>query len=187
MNADTNDRLSMLLGQTGIGNHRAFADLYRMTSSRLFGVALRMLRREDWAEEVLQDCFVSIWHHAADYAADKSAPLTWMTSIVRNRCLDRLQRVHPEITGEAFDVAVDQWEDENVNLLQSLSAAEDAAALSRCLAALERRQRQSIALAYFHGLTHAELASHLREPLGTVKTWIRRGLEKLRGCLKGES
>lgn len=175
--------LAGLLARCALRDQRAFADLYRHTSSKLFGVALRILRRQDWAEEVLQESYVNIWNHAGDYVARKSAPLTWMTSIVRNRCLDWLRRPQFEATGDEYDVAVDAWRDERPGPMESLAASADAAALARCLEQLEARQRQSIMLAFFHGLSHSELAGHLQQPLGTVKTWVRRGLERLKGCL----
>ena len=179
------ERLAGLLGQCALKNQRAFADLYALTSAKLFGVSLRILRRQDWAEEVLQECYVNIWNHAGDYAATKSAPLTWMTSIVRNRCLDWLRRPQSETTGEEYEIAVESWQDDAAGPLAHLMAADEARALSRCLAQLEAKQRQSIVLAFFHGLSHSELASHMKEPLGTVKTWVRRGLERLKGCLSG--
>jgi RNA polymerase sigma-70 factor (ECF subfamily) len=124
-----------------------------------------------------------VWNHAADYAASKSAPMTWMTSIVRNRCLDWLRRPHPESGGEEYDIAAEAWHDEGPGPLEQLVASVEANALARCMGQLESKQRQSIMLAFFHGLSHSELAAHMRQPLGTVKTWVRRGLERLRGCL----
>jgi len=179
------ERLAGLLGQCALGNQRAFADLYTLTSAKLFGVALRIVRRQDWAEEVLQECYVNIWNHAGDYAAARSAPLTWMTSIVRNRSLDWLRRPQSETTGEEYEIAVEIWQDQAPGPMERLVAAGESAALARCLEQLEAKQRQSIALAFFHGLSHSELADHMKEPLGTVKTWVRRGLERLKGCLSG--
>ncbi|HEX9686834.1 MAG TPA: sigma-70 family RNA polymerase sigma factor [Burkholderiales bacterium] len=176
-------RLAGLLAQAGLRNQRAFADLYQLTSAKLFGVALRILRRQDWAEEVLQECYVNIWNHAGEYAVQKSAPLTWMTSIVRNRCLDWLRRPQQEATGDEYDIAVEAWRDDSPGPLESLAASSEAAALARCLRELDAKQRQSIMLAFFHGLSHSELARHMKQPLGTVKTWVRRGLERLKGCL----
>ena len=178
-------RLADLLGQSALKNQRAFGDLYQLTAAKLYGVALRILRRQDWAEEVLQECYVRIWNHAGDYAAAKSAPLTWMTSIVRNRCLDWLRRPQAEATGGEYEIAVEAWRDEAPGPMDSLLAAADAAALARCLEQLEGKQRQSIMLAFFHGLSHSELARHMQQPLGTVKTWVRRGLERLKSCLSG--
>ena len=178
-------RLAALLGQCALSDQRAFAELYRLTSAKLYGVALRILRRQDWAEEVLQECYVSIWNHAGSYAAQRSAPLTWMTSIVRNRCLDWLRRPRQEATGEEYDIAVEAWRDDAPGPMEQLLASSDAAALARCLQQLEGKQRQSIMLAFFNGLSHSEVASHLKQPLGTVKTWVRRGLERLKSCLSG--
>ena len=179
------ERLAGLLAQCALKNQRAFADLYTLTAAKLFGAALRILRRQDWAEEVLQECYVNIWNHAGDYAAARSAPLTWMTSIVRNRALDWLRRPHTETTGEEYDIAVESWQDSAAGPLEQLAAAGDAAQLERCLRQLEAKQRQSIVLAFFHGLSHSELSEHMKEPLGTVKTWVRRGLERLKTCLSG--
>lgn len=176
-------RLAELLAQAALKNQRAFAELYERTAPQLFGVALRILRRRDWAEEVLQECYVNIWNHAGDYAVQKSAPLTWMTSIVRNRSLDWLRRPQREATGEEYDVAVDAWQDDAPGPLEHLVVSGEAAALERCLRQLEPKQRQSIMLAFFHGLSHSELADHMKQPLGTVKTWVRRGLERLKMCL----
>ncbi|HXV12208.1 MAG TPA: sigma-70 family RNA polymerase sigma factor [Burkholderiales bacterium] len=177
-------RLAELLSQSALRNQRAFSELYAVTAPKLFGVALRILRRQDWAEEVLQECYISIWNHAGEYVAARSAPLTWMTSIVRNRCLDWLRRPQQEATGDEYEIALDAWRDESPGPVERLAAAGDAAALARCLGMLEGRQRQSIMLAFFHGLSHSEIASHMKEPLGTVKTWVRRGLERLKGCLQ---
>jgi RNA polymerase sigma-70 factor, ECF subfamily len=177
------ERLAGLLAQCALKNQRAFEDLYTLTSAKLFGAALRILRRQDWAEEVLQECYVNIWNHAGDYAAARSAPLTWMTSIVRNRALDWLRRPHAETTGEEYEIAVETWQDHAPGPMERLAAAGEAAALERCLQQLEAKQRQSIVLAFFHGLSHSELAHHMKEPLGTVKTWVRRGLERLKSCL----
>jgi RNA polymerase sigma-70 factor, ECF subfamily len=173
--------LEQLLGRAALGERGAFQELYRATAPKLFGVALRILRREDWAEEVLQECYVSVWRHAAEYRPGLAAPMTWMTSIVRNRCLDWLRRPNPE---PLDDQALQEIESGNPGPLALLEQGRDSAALARCLRGLESKQRQAIALAFFDGLSHAELAQHLREPLGTVKTWVRRGLARLRACLE---
>jgi RNA polymerase sigma-70 factor, ECF subfamily len=149
----------------------------------LFAVALRILRRRDWAEEVLQESFVSIWRHAEEYSAAKSAAMTWMTSIVRNRALDLLRRPQIEDSDD-YESIVELEPLDAPGPLDALESSHDAARVARCLERLEQRQRQSIVLAFFNGLTHAELAENLKQPLGTVKTWIRRGLQQLKGCLE---
>ncbi len=180
--AGATDPLAALLGACGRGDRQAFSRLYQDSSAKLFGVALRILRREDWAEEVLQDCYVSIWQHAREYHPGLSAPMTWMTSIVRNRCLDRLRKPRLEVSDIDGEM-IDNTTSDGPGPLDMLEQSKDAQALARCLQALEARQRQAIALAFYDGLSHVELASHLRQPLGTVKTWVRRGLLRLKACL----
>lgn len=175
--------LPNLLAACARRDRAAFERLYRETSPKLFGVALRILRREDWAEDVLQECYVRIWDHAQEYRAGLAAPMTWMTSIVRNRCLDWLRRPKLEVIDEEGEL-IEAAESDNPGPLAQLEASAEARALKHCLDALEARQRQAIALAYYDGLSHSELASHLREPLGTVKTWVRRGLLRLKSCLE---
>jgi RNA polymerase sigma-70 factor (ECF subfamily) len=177
------DPLPGLLAACARRDRAAFERLYRATSAKLYGVAVRILRREDWAEEVLQECYVNIWTHAPEYRAGLAAPMTWMTSIVRNRCLDWLRRPHAEVPDED-GAAAEAAQSDAPGPLAELERAKDAQALGRCLGSLEARQRQAIALAFYDGLTHSELASHLREPLGTVKTWVRRGLARLKDCLE---
>lgn len=177
------DPLQELLAACARRDQAAFSRLYQATSAKLYGVAVRILRREDWAEEVLQECYVSIWTHAPDYRPALAAPMTWMTSIVRNRCLDWLRRPRPEVADEDGAV-LESTESDNPGPLAELERAKDAQALARCLQGLEAKQRQAIALAFYDGLSHSELAGHLREPLGTVKTWVRRGLLRLKSCLE---
>lgn len=175
------DRLAELLSRAALRDRAAFAGLYEATRSKLFAVSLRIVRERAVAEEVLQDSFVSIWNHAGDYARAKSAPLTWMTAIVRNRSLDVVRRIREE--PDVDDRLAANLVDESAAPARQAQARAEAHTLERCLAELEAEQRQSIALAFYHGLTHSELAAHLRRPLGTVKTHIRRGLMKLRDCL----
>ena len=172
-----------LLAKCALGDQRAFAQLYQRTAAKLFSVSLRILRRKDWAEEVLQESFVAVWTHAGEYKAFASAPMTWMTSIVRNRALDRLRKPNPE-SSDDYEFAIENWADENPGPMESLLNSSEAKLLANCLQQLTGQQRQTITLAFYHGLTHPELAAHMQQPLGTVKTWIRRGLDKLRNCLE---
>ena len=175
------DRLAGLLARTALGDRAAFAELYQATRSQLFGVSLRIVRERPLAEEVLQDSFVNIWNHASDYARAKSAPVTWMTAIVRNRSLDVVRRTREE--PDVDDALAARLVDESASPVREAQARAEAHTLRECLEELEPEQRQSIALAFFHGLSHSELAGHLRRPLGTVKTHIRRGLLRLRDCI----
>ena len=161
----------------------AFARLYELSSPKLFGVALRIVRREDWAEDVLQECYLKIWNHAPQYREGLAAPMTWMTSIVRNRCLDWLRRPRLEVADED-GALTDSAAGADEGPLALLERSDEASGVVRCLKGLEPKQRQAIMLAFYDGMSHSELAGHLREPLGTVKTWVRRGLLRLKACLE---
>ena len=179
-----NERLAALLSRVGLGDRNAFGDLYESTKSKLFAVSLRIVRERHIAEEVLQDSFVKIWHHAADYAAAKSAPMTWMTAIVRNRSLDIVRRPRVEIADEDDHFALN-LEDERPTPPDQLASKRDELHIVRCMKGLEGDQHHAISLAFFQGLSHSEVADKLGKPLGTVKTHIRRGLQKLKTCLDG--
>lgn len=181
---DTNEDLAALLARCGNGDRAAFAALYDLTKSKLFAVSLRIVRERHIAEEVLQDCFVNIWNNAANYAVVKSAPMTWMTAIVRNRSLDIVRRPLVEVADDDDYFALNM-PDEGPTALEQVDAKREQARIERCMQGLDGDQQQSIVLAFFQGLSHAEIASHLGRPLGTVKTHIRRGLQKLKGCLEG--
>ena len=175
------DRLVQLIARTALRDQAAFAELYEATKAKLFGVSLRIVRERPLAEEVLQDSFVNIWNHAADYAQAKSAPSTWMTAIVRNRSLDVLRK--PREEADVDESLTANLVDEGASPQREAEVRAEAHTLRECLRELDPEQRQSIALAFYHGLSHSELADHLRRPLGTVKTHIRRGLLRLRDCL----
>jgi RNA polymerase sigma-70 factor (ECF subfamily) len=185
--ADRNTELGALLSRTALADQAAFASLYRQTSAQLFAVALRIIRDRGTAEEVLQEAYVSVWNNAGRYDAAKSQPLTWLASIVRHRCLDLVRRraldtvtlTRDDGDDEEFDIA-----DEGPTPVELLLQGAAARSVRDCVNALESAQKQAIALAFYQGLTHAELARHLGQPLGTVKSWIRRGLEHLRRCLE---
>jgi RNA polymerase sigma factor (sigma-70 family) len=185
--ADRSARLAQLLARTALSDQVAFAELYRLTSSHLYAVALRILRERALAEDILQEAFVSAWKHAGAFSAAKAQPQTWLTSIVRNRCLDELRRRKPETVPMTRDD--DEHEMEfaagGPTPVEMLLAGADAHQVRQCIDALAGDQKQAIALAFFQGLSHDELARHLRQPLGTVKSWVRRGLERLKKCLEG--
>jgi RNA polymerase sigma-70 factor, ECF subfamily len=179
--------LADLLARTALADQAAFAELYRRTSPHLYALAVRILREPAAAEEVLQEAFVSIWHNAGRYAADLSQPQTWLASIVRNRCLDRLRRRDLDrvsLTRDDDEETEIELPADGASPVELLIAGAEAASVRDCVQALEGGQKQAIALAFFQGLSHAELARALREPLGTVKSWVRRGLARLKQCLE---
>jgi len=184
--AARNARLAALMTKVALGNQAAFADLYAQTSPHLYGVAVRILRDGAAAEEILQEAFVSVWHHAGSYDAAKSQPSTWLAAIVRNRCLDQLRRRELDtvtMTTDDDDGKEFELPSGDPTPVEMLLAGAQAQSVRDCVDTLDAGPKQAIALAFYQGLSHAELAAHLRQPLGTVKSWVRRGLEKLKGCL----
>lgn len=183
--------LAQWLSRAGLGDRAAFEQLYRRSSPHLFAVILRINRDRAQAEDILQEVFVNVWRAAAGFDAAQSQPMTWLTSIARNRAIDSLRRAsaQPRLYGnpanedEENDV-YDETADESPGPLELLNQAAMARQLQDCLQGLGAAQRQSLALAYFDGLSHAEIAARLAQPLGTVKSWVRRGLQALKPCLE---
>jgi RNA polymerase sigma-70 factor, ECF subfamily len=178
------ENLFKLLSSSGLGDKKAFHHLYLLTSPKLFSVCIKLLGKTHLAEEALQEAFVNIWHHAQNYRPDKSAVMTWMTTIVRNKCFDILRRFPQET--ELLDLDFDHdFISTNHAPHELFSDKRELNALIACMKNLSPTQRQTIALSYFHGLTHEQLAKHLAQPLGSIKTWLRRGLISLKSCLSG--
>ena len=184
--------LSQLLARAGMGDRVAFASLYERSSGHLFAVVLRIQRDRAQAEDLLQEIYVSVWKAAASFDAARSQPITWLTHIARNRAIDSLRRAQTQPRTESLSQADD---DDSPNPHEALASAEpgpldllgrasDRRQLTQCMEHLSPPQRQSVALAFFDGLSHAEVAEQLREPLGTVKSWVRRALQTLKGCLE---
>ncbi len=178
--------LMALIDRVGQRDETALRLLYERCSPKLFGLALRVVRQNEWAEDVLQEAFMTIWRVAGDYRASLSPPMAWMGLIVRSRALDLLRKRTADranVTQEFDELMADTLESDAANPMDTADASEQAWALHQCLQQLEGRQREVVSLAYLRDLSHGELSEQLKLPLGTVKTWIRRGLEKLRLCM----
>lgn len=180
-----NRRLADLLHACSQGRQAAFQELYGQVSPQLFSILLRILRRKDLAEEALQDALLSVWRNSGSYSAEKGAPMTWLVSICRYRALDMLRRERHEVSLELAEdgsAGAAGLADETADP-ELISKAEERA-LEECMQRLNDGQQTSIRLAYVDGCTHEEIAAKLRSPIGTVKSWVRRGLESLKRCLE---
>lgn len=176
--------IKALLLRTATRDAEAFERLYKLCAPLLMGVALRIVRRSEVAEEVLHDSFTRIWQSAQGFDPLAARPVAWMVAIVRNRAID---------TSASHDVSrVDPYEEGMLDHLFDWSEGTDEAEdrrrstrwLRDCLARLQAAERQALVLAYQHGLSHSELARQLQKPLGTVKSWVRRGMANLRQCVE---
>lgn len=178
------DGLTQLLLQSAQRDSQAFQQLYQQASPKLYALCIRLLKDEGLAEDVLQEGFVKIWNNAPSYTQSKGSAMTWMGTIIRNQALDKLRMAKSRPT-YAEEPETETLEFASLELSPSGLAqlSEDAQRLSHCLEQLKVEQRECIMQAFYYGHTHDELASSLGRPLGTVKAWIRRGLEQLRTCL----
>ena len=182
----TDAELMELLDRIALQDDTALKKLYERTSSQLFGLALRIVRQRDAAEDVLQEAFMSIWRGATNYRASLSPPMAWLGLIVRSRALDALRKRtsdRADLMNDLDDEMSQTVEADSPNPMDMADASEQAFALHQCLGKLDHKQREVVSLAYLRDQSHGELAEQLQLPLGTVKTWIRRGLEQLRTCM----
>ncbi len=182
----SDEHLIALLDRIADRDEAALRELYDITSRKLYGLALKMMGRVDLAEDVLQECYLNVWRIASDYRASLSPPLGWMSVIVRSRALDMLRRLSSQMDGKMQsidDEESQQIASSEVGLLDAAMAGEQAGALSNCLSKIEAKQRDVIVWAYFRDMSHSELASQFDLPIGTIKTWIRRGLAQLKSCM----
>ncbi len=162
----------------------AFAELYRATSPKLFAIALRMLRASDLAEDALQSAYLLIWRKADRYRREKGSAMAWMAAIVRHSAIDVLRRRSADAPlTDAVELEAEAAPADNSDLQWLVIRAGDR--LRRCLGELQEEERRCILLAYYDGKSHGEIASAISRPLGTVKSWLRRGLLKLKDCVEG--
>jgi len=178
-----NGRLEELLRRCAGRDAAALRELYEQTSSQLLGVLMRILHTRAAAEDALQDVFIRIWQQAGQYEEFKGRAISWMVSIARYRAIDLVRAARPMVVLEAAETAgAVQLQVEGPADRVEFGATR--AALQRCLELLEQAQRQCMQLAYQHGMTQEQIALTENQPLGTVKTWIRRGLQSLRTCME---
>jgi RNA polymerase sigma-70 factor (ECF subfamily) len=181
INPTASDDLPGLMRSVALGDSAAFRALYDRTSAKLYGICLRLLGSEAEAQDVMQEVYVTVWRKAAQFDAAKASPITWLGVMARNRAIDRLRQRRP--AGEQIEAAADVPDDGPL-ATAVIEQAQDARRLAHCLEELEERTRAMIRAAFLDGASYPELAEREGVPLGTMKSWIRRGLLRLRGCLE---
>lgn len=180
---DARQQLVAALARIAGGDRQALQFLYRETSAKLFAACFRILNDRGEAEDVLQEVYIAIWRRAGLFDPDRASPITWLVAIARNQSIDRLRSSSPakrlRDIDEAFEVS-----DSAPTALVQLEASQDHQRLSKCLDELEPRHAGAIRSAFFEGTTYDELAQRMNVPLGTMKSWIRRSLLRLRECME---
>lgn len=184
MDLDANRSLiAAALARIPAGDRAALQTVYRLTSAKLFGVVLRILGTRVEAEDVLQEVYVTVWRKAADFDAARASPMTWLIAIARNKAIDRLRASRQSRRAEPIEAA-SNLADEAPGAETALQSAQENARLHGCLGELAERERAALRGAFFDGNTYEELAERMKVPLGTMKSWIRRAMIKLKACLE---
>lgn len=179
----TREELAHALGQAGQGDRAAFKQVYEATSAKLLGVCLRILLDRQLAEDVLQDTYLTVWRKASTFDPSRASPITWLVTIARNRSIDRLRSAAPMRRSAPVEDAHDLADGAPL-ASDVVETTDDVARLNVCLETLEDKVRGAIRTAFLEGVTYDALASRENVPLGTMKSWIRRGLLRLRTCLE---
>ena len=182
------EALAELLRGVGARDQSALAALYQRTSAKLYGICLRVLGSESEAQDVLQEVYVTVWSKASQYDAGRASPMTWLSVMARNKAIDSLRAGKAERASTvalddddgSHDVPADAAQQPQQLLDDSLLKGR----IADCMGTLHPSQRQALALAYYRGMVHTDIAEALNAPLGTAKAWVRRGLDKLKDCLE---
>src|SRR3954451_7899985 len=184
MDADVaRSQLAAALVRVAGGDRTALRIVYQDTAAKLYGVCLRILKDRAEAEDVLQDVFVTVRRKAASFDPGRASPITWLVAIARNRSIDRVRSSALNRKSEPIETA-EVVRDAAPAAIDQIMQAEEHARLRTCLGELEERQSTAVRSAFLDGMTYEQLAERMGVPLGTMKSWIRRGLLKLRACLE---
>jgi RNA polymerase sigma-70 factor (ECF subfamily) len=175
--------LSAALRAAAGGDRMALRDVFDRTSAKLMGICLRILKDREEAEDVLQEVYVSIWSRAGTFDPGKASAITWLATIARNRAIDRL-RSRRSRAGSAPVEEIMELADDRPDGFAVVAAKDEGERIHHCLSTLEGKSQEMIRVAFFDGLSYSDLAARAGVPLGTMKSWIRRGLQRLRDCLE---
>jgi RNA polymerase sigma-70 factor (ECF subfamily) len=177
------DTLRLALKGVAAGDQAALRIVYERTSAKLFGICLRILGDRMEAEDALQEVYVNLWRRADSYDPARSSPITWLAVFARNRAIDRLRSL-TRLRGAGDIVEAAAVPDGSPGAFELVAGEQERQRLAGCIDLLEDRQRSAIRSAFFDGFTYAELAARGGTPLGTMKSWVRRGLAQLKSCLE---
>lgn len=175
------DDLSTLIGRVGLRDREAFRRLYDLSSPKLFAICLRILRDKGEAEDALQEVYVKVWHNASKFTASDYSPITWLAAVARNHAIDRIRARKPgAVDIDEIVETPDNRPDPESNVL----AASERRQIDRCLEELKAERAEAVRSAYIEGYSYQELADRYHLPVNTLRTWLRRSLVSLRGCLE---
>ncbi len=185
MNITPADQLEQLLARIALKDQAALKQLYDKVGARLNGVAMKILRDEDLSNDVLQETFLQIWHNAGDYRRGESEPMTWMTSLIRYRTLDKLKaETREQKRRDQFEEVQELFGEVHARSpIAGLLKREIDSQLGHCLGTLDVLNKNAILMAYYYGYSREDIAIHVEQPLNTVKSWLKRGLARLAQCL----
>lgn len=169
------------LEEVARGDRQALRRVYDATSAKLFGICLRIVRDRQVAEDVLQEVYVKVWHRAGRFDATRASPITWLSVLARNSAIDWSRSV--DRRRETDDDGLAALADDAVPADVAIEQQQELAVVRGCLEALEGPAKNAIRAAFFDGLTYVQLAEQQNVPLGTMKSWIRRGLERMKKCI----
>ncbi len=175
--------IEQFIAQAALNNRQAFSQLYDATSTKLYSVCLKVLNNPTHAEDAVQDAYIKIWRSADKYQRNGLSPMTWLITIARNTAIDKLRSLGGH---HHSDDALDNLEDSAQSPEAESIAASEQAQIARCLETLEQEKAEAVKSAYLQGATYAELAKKYAVPVNTMRTWLRRSLLKLKGCLTND-
>ena len=176
-----------LVTRVGKGDYQVFSELYHRTSSLLFTLALRILGDRDEAADLLQEVYLEVWHKVIRYDTGRGSPIAWLVTMTRSRAIDRLRSRASKgygVTDSLDKTPATQVQDQTPGPFETHADLELRGLVAKALAELPAAQQQALELAYYEGLSHAEIAARLNEPLGTIKTRIKLGMNKLHAALR---